>query len=129
MRYKINIAIAVLFLAASIGMFISSGEPVIAHLKGTQAERLFLSLHYENTIIFNLCVGIVGGVIVWFLNVFIPEKQMRTTLRNNLRRQYQYFKEDVIQIILDSEATAYVDASELSNPFVFREFTALAQCC
>lgn len=94
MRYKTNETIAALSAVALVGMFIAGNEPVIAPLRGTAAEPILHSLHYENAIIFNLCVGFLGGVIVWLLNVLIPERRTRSILRDNLRKQYQYFRED-----------------------------------
>jgi hypothetical protein len=123
MPYKTNKTIAALSVVALIGMFVAGSEPVIVPLRGTAAEPVLHSLQYENAIIFNLCVGFLGGVIVWVLNVLIPERRVRSVLRDNLRKQYQYFREDVISVLLGAEGSYSAGLpAQLSNPHAFRDY-------
>lgn len=123
MRYRTNETIAALSVAALVGMFVAGNEPVIAPLRGTAAESLLHSLHYENAILFNLCVGFLGGVIVWVLNVLIPERRVRSILRDNLRKQYQYFREDVIGVLLGAQGSYSAGLpAQLSDPKAFRDY-------
>lgn len=123
MRYRTNETIAALSVVALVGMFVAGNEPVIAPLRGTAAEPLLHSLHYENAILFNLCVGFLGGVIVWVLNVLIPDRRVRFILRDNLRKQYQYFREDVISVLLGAEGSYSAGLpAQLSDPKAFRDY-------
>lgn len=123
MRYKTNETIAALSVMALVGMFVAGSEPVISPLRGTAAELVLHSLHYENSIIFNLCIGFLGGVIVWVLNVLLPERRVRSILRDNLRKQYQYFREDVISVLLGAEGSYSAGLpAQLSDPNAFRDY-------
>lgn len=123
MRYKVNKAIAGLSVVAIFGMFVASNEPAIAPFRGTALEPILQSLHYENAIIFNLCVGFLGGVVVWVLNVLLPEKQVRSILRDNLRRQYRNFRQDVISVLLGAQGSYPAGLPEgLSEPTAFRAY-------
>ncbi|MDR7307785.1 hypothetical protein [Rhodoferax saidenbachensis] len=123
MRYRTNETIATLSVVALVGMFVAGNEPVIAPLRGTAVEPMLHSLHYENAIIFNLCVGFLGGVIVWLLNVLVPERQTRAILRDNLRKQYQYFREDVISLLLGAGGSYSAGLpAQLSRPNAFRDY-------
>ena len=93
----------ILFLLATIavfGMFSGSTEPVISPLRGTFVEPALRALHNGNSIVFNLSLGYLSSFIFWLLVVQYPEARRRKLLRENLARQYQYFKESVIQIFL-----------------------------
>lgn len=123
MRYRTNETIAALSAVALVGMFIAGNEPVIAPLRGTAAEPILHFMHYENAIIFNLCVGFLSGVIVWLLNVLVPERRTRSILRDNLRKQYQYFREDVISVLLGAEGSYSAGLpAQLSHPNTFRDY-------
>ena len=123
MRYRTNETIAGLSVVALLGMFVAGNEPVFAPLRDTAVEPVLHSLHYENAIIFNLCAGFLGGVIVWALNVLIPERRVRSILRDNLRKQYQYFREDVISVLLGAGGSYSAGLpAQLSDPHAFRDY-------
>lgn len=123
MRYKTNETLAALSVVALVGMFIAGNEPVIALLRDTAAEPVLQRLHHENAIIFNLCAGFLGGVFVWALNVFIPDRRVRSVLRENLKKQYRYFREDVISVLLGAEGSYSSGLpTKLSDPKVFRDY-------
>lgn len=123
MRYRANRTIAALSVGALAGMFVAGGEPVITPLRGTAVEPILYSLQYPNAIIFNLCAGFLGGVVVWVLNVLLPERQVRSILRDNLRKQYQYFRQDVIGVLLGAEGSYSAGLpAKLSDPKAFRDY-------
>lgn len=100
MRQVNNYVIAGLSLAAVVGMFSGSTEPVVSFLKGSAVEPTLIALHNGNSIIFNISVGFLASVMFWMLNVYVPERRVRSVLRENLAKQYQYFKGDVVSIML-----------------------------
>ena len=95
-----KVLLLLLAAAAVFGMFSGSTEPVVSPLRGTAIEPTLRALHNGNSIVFNLSVGYLISFIFWLLVVQYPEAKRRALLRNNLARQYQYFKESVIQILL-----------------------------
>ena len=103
MKYFLYLLIAI----ASFGVFSGSSEPVVPWLSGTSVEAFLNILHCGNSIVFNLSVGFLMSLLVWFLVSYIPEKNRRAILRNNLTQSYQLFKEDVIQILLDATGKGY----------------------
>jgi hypothetical protein len=123
MKYNTKTAILAFSLIALIGMFVTGTEPVITPLRNSCLAPMLYSLHYENTIIFNLSVGFLGGVIVWGLNVLIPEIQVRSALKKNLLSQYHFFREDVIAVMLRAEGSIEADKpARLSELSAFRAY-------
>lgn len=98
-RY-VNQILAALALVAIFCMFSASGEPVIFALKGTPLDAPLVALGWQNAIIFNLSIGYLVTVFFWLLVVYLPEQARKKLLRENLRRRYQDFKEEVIQSML-----------------------------
>ena len=119
-----KVLLLLLAAAAVFGMFSGSTEPVVSPLRGTAIEPTLRALHNGNSIVFNLSVGYLISFIFWLLVVQYPEAKRRALLRDNLARQYQYFKESVIQILLwcsvgshDSELP-----KQLCDHLKFKEF-------
>ena len=93
-------ALAVLTVLAVIGMIAGSNEEVVWFLRGTRLEPYLYALHNGNSILFNLSVGYLVSVFFWLLVVYFPERRRSHILRDNLRRRYQDFREETIQILL-----------------------------
>lgn len=105
-------------------MFAGSTEVVIPPLRGTAIESALHALHSGNSIVFNLSVGYLSSFVFWLLVVQYPDVRRRQLLRKNLSRQYQYFKESVIQILLWNAIGAHsTDLSKaLCNHLKFKEY-------
>lgn len=119
-----NYLLTAIAALALFGMFAGSAEPVAAILRGSAFEPVLKSLHSGNSILFNLSVSYLGSYFFWLLVVAYPEFRRRKLLRNNLARQYQYFKEAVVQILLWSSVGTH-DSSlpkELCDHIRFRAF-------
>lgn len=122
MKYNTNIAILALSILAFFGMFITGNEPIIPPLRDTSVSSILHLFHWENAIIFNVCSGIIGGVIVWYLNIVIPERKMHKILKTNLIIQYQSFREDIIYILLEAEGPIEAERlSQLDDQKILRE--------
>lgn len=113
-----------MIILAIVGMLSGSDEPIVSFLRDTSVEKLALKLHTGNTIIFNLCVGFLTGVFLWFLVSWIPEQRKRAILKSNLKRHYHNFKEDVIQILLRASDGSHDSdlPKQLSDYQKFQEF-------
>jgi hypothetical protein len=107
----LRLTLSALTVLAIFGMFSGSSEPIVAILKDTWIADIAYRLHIGNAIVFDLSVGFLISLFFWFLIVRIPESRKKAILRNNLARQYQHFKEDVIQILLFSSVGSH--AAEL----------------
>ena len=96
-----------LTVLATVGMFSGSDEPLPDALRNTRLAPFAYYLHTGNSIVFNLSVGYLGGVFLWLLVSWLPERRRKSILRENLSRQYQGFKEEVIRILLRAASDAY----------------------
>ena len=109
---------------AFYGLVACSGEPVIPCLKNTFLETYLDKISYQNAIIFNLCAGFLTSVFFWYLVVYKPEKNRRKLAIQNFRRDFETFKQAIIQILLGC-AQGYSDGEqldELLKPLKFRSF-------
>lgn len=120
----LRVALYALTALAVFGMFSGGNEPIIAILKDTSIADIAYRLHIGNSIVFDLSVGFLVSLFFWFLIVQIPESRKRAILRNNLARQYQHFKEDVIQILLFASVGSHSTElkKQLCNHDEFKRF-------
>lgn len=102
-----RVILGLLLVLAVFGTFSGSNEPVMGMLEGTWLADIAYRLHFGNTILFNLSVGLLVSVFFWWLFVGIPQAQKRKMLRANLQRYYGYFKEEVVHILLSASGEAY----------------------
>ncbi len=91
-----------LTLLAIFGTFAASEERIIPALEGTWLAEVAYGLHYGNTILFNLSVGTLVSIFLWWLLVGLPQQKTRRILRRNLQTHYGYFKEEGVRILLRS---------------------------
>lgn len=120
----IKIIIVLFALLALFELFAGSNEAVVSCLKSSNVEAILYQLHNGNSILFNLSVGYLVSTFFWLLVVYIPEQQRRQVLRDNLNRQYQSFKEETIQILLQcaGDIHNYELRKHLCDHHKFREF-------
>lgn len=119
----LQIVVPALVALSIFGVFSGSNEPVISALRGTAFEDFAVRLHTGNSILFNLSVGTLVGIFVWFLVAWIPEQRRRSVIRANLAAHYRHFKEDTIQILLFASIGSH--DSELPKRLCdYREFQA-----
>lgn len=97
----------VLTLAASYFLFAASKEPVIGPLRGTAVGNFFESIHTPNEIVFNLSVGYLVSLMFWFMVVFLPERKQHAAIKENLSKEYEAFKIDLIELLLNARGTPY----------------------
>ena len=58
-------------------LFITSGEKIISILEGTKLATWLNYISYPNTIVFNLSVGYLSGVFIYFLTAYLPNKRIK----------------------------------------------------
>lgn len=116
--------VMLLTMLAGYEVVAGSNEPIVSFLIGTPIEGVLYRLHNGNAIMFNLSVGYLMSLLVWFLVCYLPEKRRMAILRNNMTQSYQLFKEDVVQILLNATGKAYEYdfAKKLCDYQKFKEF-------
>jgi hypothetical protein len=113
-----------LTLACVIVMLISSSDPLPPFVKGTATHDLFNQFQTGNQITFDLSVGILAGIFLYYLVVRVPEQSKRKRLRANLEETYKSFQEDSISLYLGCFMISYPAElpKTLSNQADFRNF-------
>lgn len=124
LEFRMKIVFFMFALLAVFGTLSGSNEPVIEFLRGTPFEPVLLFLHNGNSIFFNLSVGYIVSLFFWGLVVYIPERNRRLILRDNLSRRYQDFRENTIQILLWASIGTHDSQlpKELCDHRKFKEF-------
>ena len=84
-----KIIYVVLLIISVVFVFISSEEEVATFLVGTPLEVIFTGALSENSILFNLAMGIVVSSIFYLLVVFIPEQAKKRDIQPHLERHIQ----------------------------------------
>lgn len=100
MNRRLNLAIAVLALIASLLLFVSSGERLMPLLEDTPLAPTLYALSWPNTIVFNLSIGYLSSAIFWLLVVYLPEQSRRNLLRETLAARYTEFKQEIVQTFI-----------------------------
>ena len=88
-------------------MAVTSEDRLPVALHGTSVGSWLMQLPTGNQIVFNLAVGLLAGVLVFFLVVRIPERTKRHRVRRNLALAYDSFKEASIAVFLGAISTSY----------------------
>ena len=71
----------------------------------------------------SLATGLIIGTIIWFFTVHLPERKLRATIVNNLKRAYHDFKYDTTTLLLQAcgSSAGGADVKKLCD---FKEFRA-----
>ena len=120
-NHKLDWSLVVLSFASVVAMVVTSEDRLPASLRGTSAGSLFLQLPTGNQIVFNLSVGLITSVLMFFLVVRLPEHTKRLRVRRNLAMAYNSFKEASIAVFLGAINKSY-DAELLQELKVQEEF-------
>jgi hypothetical protein len=123
-KYRLDLVLGAIFLVSISLMIKTSGDPLLALLQGSAVAPYLIRFSTGNEVVFNLCVGIIAGIIMFFLVVRLPEKWKRDRLRQNLERAYSSFKDQSISLFLGCIQTSYaIDQIEnLKDQKRFRDF-------
>ena len=106
-NHKLDWFLIGLSIVAALAMVVTSEDRLPASLKGTPVGSWLMQLPTGNQIVFNLAVGLIAGVLVFFLVVRIPERTKRLRVRRNLALAYDSFKEASIAVFLGAINTSY----------------------
>ena len=106
-NHKLDWFLVALTVACAAAMVVTSEDRLPASLKGTAAGSLLLQLPTGNQIVFNLSVGLIASVLMFFLVVRVPEHTKRLRVRRNLSVAYDSFKEASIAVFLSAINKSY----------------------
>jgi hypothetical protein len=123
-KYGFDTFLFALSLLSSVLMLVASTDPVVPSISGTAANELLMQFQTGNQIVFDLSVGVLASIFIYYLVVRIPEYQKRRRLRANLATTYLSFKEDSIAIYLGCIMGSYPSGlpRRLSDQVEFRSF-------
>lgn len=123
-RLWLGTSLWVLFIVSAFGMVKSSSDPLLPSLRGTPAGAVLTQFPTGNQIIFDLTVGILVGLFIYVLVVWIPERAKRRRIRHNLSQSYSSFKEECILIFFSAlQESCDLDlVDRLKDRMRFREY-------
>lgn len=123
-RRSLSVSLWLLFFLATILAFKSSDDPILEIVRGTFVEGLFLPFSTGNQFIFNASIGFIGGLFIYLLVVWIPERGKRDRVRRNLAAQYDSFKGDCISVYFSAMHESYNSdiLENLKDQLIFRKY-------
>lgn len=111
------------FVVCTFLMVKSSGDPLVAPLRGTAWESALSQFATGNQIIFDSSAGINVSLCIYVLVVWLPERGKRARVRRNLQLQYDVFKEECLHIYLSALKDEHGDPpGDLNDRVQFRDF-------
>ena len=90
----------VIFLVSFWLTLKSSIDKLPGWLRGTPVEPWLSQFSTGNQNIHDIAVGVIVSLFIYFLVVWLPERDKRTRVRRNLQLQYDSFKEGCIRVFL-----------------------------
>lgn len=106
-RNWLGLSLWTLFVLSTFLMVKSSGDQLLAPLRGTAIEPMLAQFPTGNQIIFDVTVGIIVSLFIYVLVVRVPEHSKRNRVRRNLQLQYDSFKEECTKVFLWALQEAY----------------------
>lgn len=105
-------------------MFIASTDPVPEALRNTGIHRFFKQFNTGNQIVFDLSVGLLGAIFMYYLVVRVPENSKRRRVRDSLKANYESCKEACTATYLSCFMPSYPAdlPRELADMIRFRDF-------
>jgi hypothetical protein len=93
-------------------------------LRGTRVEPWLSQFSTGNQNIHDFAVGVIVSLFIYFLVVWLPERDKRKRVRRNLRLQYDLFKEGCIAVFLSAMSGGYDPAQldDLKDRQQFKQF-------
>lgn len=98
----VAVCVAAIFLALK-----ASSDAVPRFLANTLLERILLQFSTGNQLIFDLSIGMISGILMYYLVVVLPDSQKRKRIREHILRSYGAFKENCIAIYVSALEGSY----------------------
>jgi hypothetical protein len=123
-KTKLDVLLAVLTVICLWLMLSASSDPVFPWLQETMVAAAFEQFSTGNQIAFDLSVGVLSAIGMFYLLVRLPEYERRSRIKRHLQFSYQSFKRSVIQIFVGAIQGAYntETVDRLMEQRQFRDF-------
>jgi hypothetical protein len=123
-KTKIDVLLAVLTMISLWLMLSASSDPVFPWLQGTMVVAAFEQFNTGNQIAFDLSVGVLSAIGMFYLLVRLPEYERKSRIKRHLQFSYQSFKRSVIQIFVGAIQGSYnmETVDRLMEQRQFRDF-------
>jgi hypothetical protein len=92
-KAKLDLLLAVLAVILLWVMLASSSDPLLPALKGTVLASAFEQFGTGNQIAFDLSVGFLSAIGMFYLLVRLPEKERKNRIKRHLQSSYKSFKQ------------------------------------
>lgn len=123
-KFALDALLVALTMICMVLMLIASSDQRPEQLKGTFAQSFFKQFATGNQIIFDLAIGFIAGIFMYYLVVRLPEYGKRRRLRSHLKSTYESFKQECIVVYLSCFMLSYPAKlpSELLDRDKFKAF-------
>ena len=123
-KTKLDLLLAILALILLWVMLASSSDPLLPTLEGTPLAAAFEQFRTGNQIAFDLSVGALSAIGMFYLLVRLPEYERKNRIKRHLQASYKSFKQSIIQIFVGAVQGSYNSEiiERLMDQKQFREF-------
>lgn len=123
-KAKLDLLLAVLALICLWLVLATSSDPMLSALKDTAIATAFEQFSTGNQIVFNLSVGALSAIGMFYLLVRLPEYERKNRVKRHLQFSYGSFKRSVVQIFLGAIQGGYSSETvdRLMDQKAFRDF-------
>ncbi|MBI4775955.1 MAG: hypothetical protein HY788_17565 [Deltaproteobacteria bacterium] len=101
-KKKIAILLWSLTIVSILLALKTTSDPVLEIFNNTWVESWFQQLPIGNAILFNLSTGFLLSMIFYLLVVWLPYRRTKNLIKQNMIKQWEYFKESSIEILLSA---------------------------
>ncbi len=121
---KLDLRLAALALICLWLMLTTSSDPILPVLKDTAIATAFVQFSTGNQIIFNLSVGVLSAIGMFYLLIRLPEHERKNRVKRHLQFSYESFKRSVVQIFVGAIQGSYDSKTvdQLMDQKTFRDF-------
>lgn len=122
-KAKLDLFLGVIALICFWLMLSASSDPLLPWLNGTPLASAFEQFSTGNQIAFDLSVGALSAIGMFYLLVRLPEYERKNRIKRHLNFSYQSFKRSVIQIFVGS-IQGFYNSETVDRLMDQREFRA-----
>lgn len=123
-KAKLDLLLAMVGLFCLWLIFATSSDPLLPLLQGTLFAAAFEPFSTGNQILFDLSVGTLSAIGMFYLLVRLPEYERKNRIKRHLQSSYESFKRSVIQIFVGAIRGSYSKdiVDRLMDQQQFRKF-------
>lgn len=120
-KLRLDILLAALAIVCVGLMFVTSDDPIMPFLQDKKIAFVFKQFDTGNQILFDLSVGVLSAILMFYLLVRLPEYERKQRIKRQLNISYASFKRSMIQIFVGLINGSY-NAEVVESLMVQRNF-------